>query len=47
MTLEQDIKELLLSGVYDPQELFKRVYPNHRVHYSRVRSAIHEAKSRS
>lgn len=47
MTLEQELKELLLKGVYDPQELFKKVYPNHRVHYSRIRAAIHDLKTRT
>ncbi len=47
MNLEQEVKQLLLKGVHDPQELFKIIYPRHRVHYSRVRTAIHDAKSRS
>lgn len=44
MNLVKQVKGLMNEGVYDPDVLFKLVYNNNRVHYSKVREAIHVAK---
>lgn len=44
--LIKEVGRLMTEGVYDPHELFNRIYPNSRKHYSTVRMAIHEAKTR-
>jgi hypothetical protein len=38
------VKNLMNKGIYDPNELFKIVYNRNRVHYAKVREAIHIAK---
>lgn len=43
--LVKEAKGLLAKGVYLPEDLFDRL-KHHRVHYSRIRAAIHEAKVR-
>jgi hypothetical protein len=45
INLIRQAKKLINAGVYDPDELFKRIYANNRVHYSKVREAIHNAKN--
>lgn len=45
MNLVQEAKNLMKKGVYDPNVMFRIIYPRHRVHYSRVREAIHQAKT--
>jgi hypothetical protein len=44
MNLVKQVKVLMGEGVYDPDALFRIVYNRNRVHYSRVREAIHIAK---
>jgi hypothetical protein len=46
INLVSQVKNLMKKGIYDPDELFKIVYLDNRVHYSRVRDAIHEAKGK-
>jgi hypothetical protein len=43
--LVNQVRKLIDSGIYDPNELFKRVYFTNRVHYSKVREAIDRAKN--
>jgi hypothetical protein len=44
-SLRKQVKRLMRQGIHDPHELFKRVYNTNRVHYSRVREAVHSVKS--
>jgi hypothetical protein len=44
MNLVKQAKRLMDKGVYDPNDLFHIIYENNRVHYSKVREAIHNAK---
>jgi hypothetical protein len=44
--LIKQVRSLMNKGVYDPHELFKRVYLTNPVHYSRVREAINYVKTR-
>lgn len=46
MSLVDQVKDLMKKGIYEPDLLFQIVYRNNRVHYSRVRDAIHVAKGR-
>jgi hypothetical protein len=46
MTLIEQVKELMKEGVFNPEDLFKILYQKNRVHYSRVREAIHVAKNK-
>lgn len=46
MRLEKEVKKLLAKGVHDPNELFKLLYKEHPVHYSKIREAIHNAKQK-
>lgn len=43
--LRNQVRRLMAKGVYDPEALFREVYLNNRVHYSKVREAIHDAKN--
>ena len=45
LTLEQEARNLLKKGIYDPHEMFKILYYKHPIHYSKVREAIHNAKT--
>lgn len=44
-TLVNQVRTLMKQGEYDPSKLFKIVYARNPVHYSRVREAIHIAKT--
>ena len=44
MSLIDQVKVLLKEGVFDPEDLFKILYARNRVHYAKVREAIHIAK---
>ena len=46
MNLDKTIKKLIEEGECDPNRLFKRVYPLYPGHYSKVREAIHNAKTK-
>jgi hypothetical protein len=39
------VRRLMKQGIYDPDELFRQVYINNRVHYSKVREAVQIAKN--
>jgi hypothetical protein len=43
-SLEGEVHRLMAKGIYEPEELFKRIYHKYPVHYSKVREAIHAAK---
>lgn len=44
-SLNKQVRELINQGIYDPNELFHRIYQTNRVHYSRVREAIDRVKN--
>jgi hypothetical protein len=44
VSLENEVKNLMKNGVYDPHVLFKTLYERHPIHYSKIREAIHNAK---
>jgi hypothetical protein len=44
MNLHRQVQHLIRQGVYDPEDLFKIVYQRNRVHYSKVREAVHQVK---
>jgi len=39
------IRGLLRQGVYHQDELFRRVYPEYKGHYSKLRDIIQEEKN--
>ena len=45
INLVQQARNLIKEGIYEPEKLFKIIYQNNRVHYSRVREAIDRAKN--
>lgn len=44
INLVRQARALINDGIYDPEKLFKILYYSNRVHYSKVREAIHVAK---
>lgn len=40
LNLSAKIKQMLNEGVYDQNEIFKRLYPTYRGHYSTLRDKI-------
>lgn len=45
MTLTNKIRKLIREGVYDQNEIFKRLYPEYRGHYSTLRDRISWVKN--
>jgi hypothetical protein len=45
MQMENRIKNLIKQGIFHQDELFRIVYAEFPIHYSKVREAIHAAKT--
>lgn len=43
--LEKEINHYLKCGIYCPHEIFNRMYPSFRGHYSMLRNAIAKVKN--
>lgn len=46
MNLRKEVRKYIGQSVYDPEELFKLIYPRYTGHYSHVRDAIQQEKNR-
>lgn len=46
MNLVKEATNLMNKGEYNPERIFKILYARHPIHYSRIREAIHVAKTR-
>lgn len=46
LDIRQEVKLLLRNGVYDPREIFNRLYPLWNGHYAHLRKIISEEKDR-
>lgn len=43
--IEDKIKQFLKNGVYDQNEIFKKIYPFYEGHYSTLRNTIAKVKN--
>ena len=43
--MEAKVKHLINTGVYDQHEIFNRLYPLYKGHYSKLRDIISKVKN--